>query len=164
MTGVAVHVLDNTAFGFPTGCFVCDPENGRGLHVAFVHDDEANKVSADFTLGVDYSGAPRFVHGGIVTTLMDEAMAWAAIAIAGRFAVARESHVRFRKPVKVGEPHQVEAEIVRQEGKDIEATAQVLDGRGKTCASSAGTFVILSERMARSAIGADIGDNADYLR
>ncbi len=85
---MAVRALDNTAFGFPAACFVCDPANPSGLRLSFVHDDEAHTVTSEFTLGPSYSGAPRFVHGGLVLTILDEAMAWAAISIAGRFAVS----------------------------------------------------------------------------
>jgi uncharacterized protein (TIGR00369 family) len=161
---VAVHALDNTSFGFPTGCFVCDPENPNGLRIGFFHDDEAGTVSADFTLDEDFSGAPRFVHGGVVLTLLDEAMAWATIAVARQFAVVKETRATFRRPVQVGQPHHVEAEITDQRGKDIEASARVLDAKGRRCAHATANFVVLSERMARAAIGADVGGNASYLR
>ena len=36
---MAVRALDNTAFGFPASCYVCDPDNPAGLHLSFVHDD-----------------------------------------------------------------------------------------------------------------------------
>lgn len=159
-----VHALDDLSFGFATGCFVCDPKNERGLRIPFFHDDEAHLVTADFTLDEDFSGAPRFVHGGLVLTLLDEAMAWATIAIAEQFAVVKESTTTFRRPVKVGEPHRVEAQITGQAGKDIDASARVLDAKGRRCAQANGRFVVLSERMARAAIGADLGANTRYLR
>jgi uncharacterized protein (TIGR00369 family) len=161
---VAVHALENTSFGFPAGCFVCDPENANGLRIRFFHDDEADSISAEFTLDEDFSGAPRFVHGGVVLTLLDEAMAWATIAIAKQFAVVKESHATFRRPVKVGEPHRVEAQVADQAGNDIATTATVVDGKGRRCAQATGKFVVLSERMARAAIGADLGANTRYLR
>ncbi|MDQ6797728.1 MAG: hypothetical protein M3011_06855, partial [Actinomycetota bacterium] len=108
---MAVRVLDNTAFGFPAACFVCDGNNADGLRLSFFHDDEADMVTSDFALGPAYSGAPRFVHGGLVLTILDEAMAWAAISIAGRFAVSRTSRASFRRPVMVNVAHRVEAVV-----------------------------------------------------
>ncbi|HUQ62450.1 MAG TPA: PaaI family thioesterase [Acidimicrobiales bacterium] len=161
---MAVHALDDMSFAFATGCFVCDPKNDKGLRIPFFHDDEAHLISADFTLDQAFSGAPRFVHGGLVVTLLDEAMAWATIAIAEQFAVAKETHATFRRPVQVGQPHRVEAEITDRAGKDIDASARLLDAKGRRCAFATGRFVVLSERMARAAIGADVGDHARYLR
>lgn len=161
---MAVHALDDINFGFATGCFVCDPKNDKGLQIPFFHDDEADLIWAEFTLDEHFSGAPRFVHGGLLVTLLDEAMAWATIAIAEQFAVAKETNATFRRPVQVGQPHRVEAQITARSGKDIEAGARVLDGKGRRCAHASGKFIVLSERMARAAIGADIGDNTRYLR
>lgn len=161
---MAVHALDNTSFGFPVGCFVCDLDNENGLRIQFVHDDEAGVVSADFVLDEHFSGAPQFVHGGVVFTLLDEAMAWATIAVAEKFAVLKETQVTYRRPVKVGESHRVEAQITDRAGNDIAVTAQVVDGKGRRCAQATATFVVLSERMARAAIGADLGANTRYLR
>ncbi len=161
---MSVHALDDLSFGFATGCFVCDLKNERGLRIPFFHDDEAHLVTGEFTLDQDFSGAPRFVHGGLVLTLLDEAMAWATIAIAEQFAVVKESSATFRRPVKVGQPHRVEAEITEQHGKDIGTHARVLDAKGRRCAQATAKFVVLSERMARAAIGADLGTNARYLR
>lgn len=161
---MALHALDDMSFSFATGCFVCDPKNGKGLRIPFFHDDEAHTVTAEFTLDEDFSGAPRFVHGGLVVTLLDEAMAWATIAIAEQFAVAKETHAAFRRPVQVGQPHRVEAEITAQAGKDIDASARVLDSKGRRCASATGRYVVLSARMARAAIGADPGAESRYLR
>lgn len=161
---MAVHALDDMTFGFATGCFVCDPNNDKGLQIPFFHDDEADLIRAEFTLDEHCSGAPRFVHGGLVVTLLDEAMAWATIAIAGQFAVAKETGVVFRRPVQVGQPHRVEAQITARAGKDIDASARVFDAKGRRCAHATGKFIVLSERMARAAIGADIGDSTRYLR
>jgi acyl-coenzyme A thioesterase PaaI-like protein len=161
---VAVHALDNTAFGFPAECFVCDRANPAGLRLSFFHDDEANRVTSEFTLGAGYSGAPRFVHGGLVLTVLDEAMAWAAIAIAGRFALVRTSKSSFRRPVSVEVPHRVEAVVEGFDAASVRARAHVLNPDGKRCAESSARLVVLSSDTARAAIGDDIGDNAHYLR
>jgi len=161
---MAVRALDNTAFGFPAACFVCDQANPRGLRLSFVHDDEAELVRCDFTLGTEYSGAPRFVHGGVVLAILDEAMAWAAIGVAGRFAVSRTSRAAFRRPVMVGAPHRVEGVVEEHDEVSVTARARVFNAEGKRCAEANARLVVLSEEAARNAIGADLGDNAGYLR
>jgi acyl-coenzyme A thioesterase PaaI-like protein len=161
---VALRPLENTAFGFPAECFVCDPANAAGLRLSFVHDDEADTVLSEFTLGPAYSGAPRFVHGGLVLAILDEAMAWAAIAVAGRFAVSRTSRASFRRPVMVDVAHRVEAVVEEHDEASVSTRAQVLNPDGKRCAEATARMVVLSEETARTAIGADVGDNGRYLR
>ena len=161
---MTLRTLRNTDFGFPAECFVCDPSNPAGLRLSFSHDDEAGTVVSEFTLGPTYSGAPRFVHGGLVLAILDEAMAWAAIAVAGRFAVSRTSRASFRRPVMVDVTHRVEAVVEGHDETSVAARARVLNPAGKRCAESSARLVTLSEETARVAIGADIGDNARYLR
>ncbi len=161
---MAVRALDNTAFGFPAACFVCDQANPNGLRLSFVHDDDGDVVRSQFTLGPAYSGAPRFVHGGLVLAILDEAMAWAAVSIAGRFAVSRTSRASFRRPVMVDAPHRVEAVVESHDDASVNARARVINGDGKRCAEASGRLVVLTEEVARTAIGAELGENAGYLR
>ena len=107
-------VRDPSAWGFPTNCYVCDPINEKGLGVPFKFDDDTGVVFAEFTLGPEYSGAPQYLHGGVVLAVLDEAMAWAAIAAGNRFAVVRETTTTFEHGVRVGAPHRVEAEVHTQ--------------------------------------------------
>jgi acyl-coenzyme A thioesterase PaaI-like protein len=161
---MAVRALENTAFGFPASCFVCDQANPYGLRLSFVHDDETDTVRSDFSLGSAYSGAPQYVHGGLVLAILDEAMAWAAIGIAGRFAVSRTSRASFRRPVMVDAPHRVEAVVEARDEALVTARARVFNGDGKRCAEASARLAVLSEEAARTAIGADVSDHLGYLR
>ena len=161
---MSLRALDSAAFGFPTSCFVCDPDNSRGLRLAFFHDEDAGLVTAEFTLGVEFSGAPQYVHGGVVLAVVDEAMAWAAIALAGQFAVVRETTTTFEHGVRLGEPHRVEARIESQTHRIVQTSARVFNAEAKRCARSKARLVFLTESGARSAIG-DVGDeDTRFLR
>jgi acyl-coenzyme A thioesterase PaaI-like protein len=161
---MAVKPLDNAAWGFDSNCFVCEPSNPAGLRIPFAHDEEAGAVVAGFTLGAQFSGAPRYVHGGVVLAVLDEAMAWAAIALAGRFAVVAETTTRFEHGVLVGEPHRVEARIGREGSRTLDARAEVYDAAGRRCARSSARLVVLTATTARSAIGDVAGDDTRFLR
>lgn len=159
-----VRTLDPGAYGFATRCFVCEPTNPRGLRIPYAYDDETQVVSAQLSLGPEYSGAPRYVHGGVVSAVLDEAMAWAAIASAGRFAVVREITTTFEHGVLVGEPHRVEARVDTAGTVRIEASARLFDAAGRRCARARARLIVLSEEAARSAIGAVEGDAVRFLR
>jgi acyl-coenzyme A thioesterase PaaI-like protein len=161
---VGLRALDSQSFGFSTDCFVCNPSNPQGLRIPFFLDEEAGRVTAEFTLGPGHSGAPRFVHGGLVLTVLDEAMAWAVVAIAERFGVVRTSSAGFRRPVHVDQRHRVEGMVEEQDERSISTYAQVLDPNGRRCAQAKAKFAILSEETARAAIGDDLAGNDRYLR
>jgi uncharacterized protein (TIGR00369 family) len=161
---VAVRALDPGQWGFPTRCFVCEAGNPKGLQVAYTYDDETDLVSADFTLGQEYSGAPQYVHGGVVLALLDEAMAWAAIASAGRFAVVRETSTTFEHGVRVGQPHRVVAQVETAGTIRMSASATVVDHQGRRCARARARLVVLSQEAAQAAIGTVEGEDARFLR
>jgi uncharacterized protein (TIGR00369 family) len=161
---MALQPLTNAGWGFETNCFVCEPSNPLGLRIAYFLDDEAHLVTAEFTLGVEHSGAPHYVHGGVLLAILDEAMAWAAIAIGQRFAVVQSTATTFDRPVRIDEPHHVEASIHERSDTAVTARATVRDAGGRRCARARARLIVLSEEAARSAIGAVEGDAVRFLR
>lgn len=163
---VARRRLDNAAWGFASSCFVCDQANARGLALPFWYDDETRRVTAELRLGEAYSGVPRYLHGGVVLAVLDEAMAWAAIAAAERFAVVARTATRFERPALVDHPYIVTAEVDSATTRLVEARAEVResDGRRRRCAEARARLVVMTEATAANAIG-EVGEEAArYLR
>lgn len=162
---MSLRRLDNRTWGFESRCFVCDSSNDAGLGLQFFADDEAGTVVADFTLDVRFSGTPRYVHGGITLAILDEAMAWAAIALAGRFAVTRTTAARFVRPVELDRPYRVQASVAGpNEDGSLPTAATVADRSGRVCVEAEAVFVPLSARRARSAIGEVTGPDGSFVR
>jgi acyl-coenzyme A thioesterase PaaI-like protein len=163
---VAVRRLDNGAWGFETNCFVCEPGNAHGLAIPFSYDDELRVVTAGFTLGPEFSGVPRYVHGGVVLAILDEAMAWAAIAAAERFAVVHQTATTFDRPVRVGRPYRVTASVQSVTDAAVTARAEVVEaaGEGRRCAEAHARLVVMTAARAASAIGEVDEEHARYLR
>ena len=130
------------------GCFGCSSENPRGL--ALVFRREGDSVEAETTLGETFAGYDGMVHGGIVTTLLDEAMGWAILELAGRFAVTRSLQVGFRRPAFVGKPLKVQAHLagVEEDGA-LRVEASVRDSRDRVMASATGIWVLVRESRVR---------------
>ncbi len=53
-------------------CFVCGRDNPHGLHLQFYEDRDGQRVQATFSIPDHYQGYPGVVHGGIVSTILDE--------------------------------------------------------------------------------------------
>jgi uncharacterized protein (TIGR00369 family) len=103
-------------------CFVCGEKNHYGLHLKFsIHE---GKVVSEFIPQKVHQGYKDIVHGGIISTIIDEAMVKAAI-MQGISAVTAEITVRFKKTLRVGEKVFIEATIINMNKKIIETSAQV---------------------------------------
>lgn len=162
MTLIRLH---NEDWGFDSNCFVCEPRNVGGLRIPFDHDTERGVVVATFTLDDTFSGAPTYVHGGVSLAVLDEAQAWATIAVGGRFAVTTETTTRFRRPVMVGRTYGVEARLTTQDDASLATAAEITDERGKVCAETTATFAVLGPAQAARATGVDPTTlDASYLR
>jgi len=161
---VAVRRLHNSDWGFDSNCFVCEPRNPTGLRIPFHHDDASGCVAAEFNLDDAFSGAPRFVHGGIILAILDEAMAWATIAVGGKFAVTKETTAAFDHPMYVGRSYRVEAFVDEATDAAMTTRAHVLDQKDRRCAEARATFVVLSAASARDAIGDLPAENDRLLR
>jgi uncharacterized protein (TIGR00369 family) len=159
-----MKMLDNAGWGFESNCFVCERANPQGLQIPFAHDDAGEMVVAEFNLGSAFSGAPTYVHGGVVSAVLDEAMAWAAIAVGGSFAVTSELSVRFERPVRVDRAHRVKARLLGKDDRVIQAEAHIVDERGRICAIATATLVPLGLAHAADAVGAEVtGDDAAFV-
>jgi uncharacterized protein (TIGR00369 family) len=159
-----LEALTNERWGFESNCFVCEPRNDAGLRIPFFHDQDSGTVTATFTLDDRFSGAPSYLHGGVLLAVLDEAMAWATIAVAHRWAVTGETTTRFEHPVRVGRTYTVTARItapVTDDASTLAATAEITDHKERRCAESSATFVVLGEAQAADAAGVDLGQIAD---
>jgi acyl-coenzyme A thioesterase PaaI-like protein len=120
-------------------CFGCGDENPIGLHLRFAPDGDG--VKASFIPGPEHQGFHDLVHGGIISSVLDEAMAW-AVAHAGVWAVTGEMRVRFRQPLKISDVTSVVARVSGIRGRLVTATAELrLDRDRSLVATASATFV-----------------------
>ena len=113
-------------------CFICGEKNPSGLHLTFSLQD--GKVQTEFIPQKIHQGYKDIIHGGLISTLLDEAMVKAAL-MNGMPAVTAEITVRFKNPLMVGERAIVEAVIERINKKIIETSAIVKKTDGTVIAS-----------------------------
>src|SRR5262245_26766233 len=81
-------------------CFVCGEANLEGFRLRFHYDPDTKSVSCKVRIPSKYQGATGYAHGGIIATLLDEAMA-KANGLAGIRAMTARLEVAYRKAVPV---------------------------------------------------------------
>lgn len=125
-------------------CFGCGPANPSGLKLEFFLAPDGAVVSSA-TISNLFEGPPNCLHGGIIATLLDEAMS-KVVRAKGFLAMTRHMEVDYRRPVPSGAPIRIEGRFVRSEGRKHWAEAKVLDAEGATLAQATALFIEIQPR------------------
>lgn len=127
-------------------CFGCGPANEKGLRIqSFDRDGE---YVAEWRAEPHHEAFPGVLNGGIIGSLLDCHMNWAAATHLMReqgletppCTVTAEYSVKLLRPTPTDGPIRLRASVV--ESKDDRAVVEgSLEAGGKTCATCRGTFV-----------------------
>jgi len=120
-------------------CFVCGASNPIGLKLQF-HYDPAGHAHSEVILSEHFEGYPKVIHGGIISTLLDEVMAKAVIN-SGKIAFTARLQVSFRRSVASESKLHLEGWITDTKSRTIKTAARIYDDSG-TFAEAEGTFVL----------------------
>jgi len=143
-------------------CFACGDRNPHGLHMRFEHDPDGPEgaVICRYEPREADQGFPGVLHGGVLSTLMDEAMAWAMWAKSRALGVTAKMETRYRQPVEAGAALTVHAVVTEERGRRIQVEAAIAAADGSVLVESSALFLRLppeEEARVASALGwADI--------
>jgi len=118
-------------------CFACGRRNPGGLQLRFEFD--GREAGAEITFGERFQGYRGVVHGGLVSTALDEAMV-TVLNRQGELALTAALSVRFLAPARVGEPLRVAATLVSRRGRLRRLEARLTRGDGTELARAEGTY------------------------
>jgi uncharacterized protein (TIGR00369 family) len=120
-------------------CFGCGPASTIGLHLEFLLAEDGAVVCLP-TIPERYEGPPGYLHGGIIATLLDEAMS-KTVRARGLKAVTGRMEIDYRRPVRSAAPIRMEGRLLRSEGRKHWTEARILDARGHVLAEAKGIFI-----------------------
>jgi uncharacterized protein (TIGR00369 family) len=120
-------------------CFGCGPANAGGLHLEFLVAEDGSVVCLP-TIPDSFEGPAGYLHGGIIATLLDEAMS-KSIRARGLTAMTRQMEINYLRPVHSEAPIRVEGRLVRSEGRKHWSEARIIDARGHALADAKGLFI-----------------------
>ena len=123
-------------------CFVCGKDNPDGMGLRFTYDEERDCFVCRFRLGKRYTGPPGHSHGGIIATILDEAMG-KVNKLRHVVAVTSEMTVNYLKPVPLKHPLRVESREVKVTGRKHINMAEILNEKGEVLARSQGLFIAI---------------------
>jgi acyl-coenzyme A thioesterase PaaI-like protein len=119
-------------------CFACGAANPHGLQLHFVPFEDG--VAAGWRPDSHFEGFPGIIHGGIVATVLDEAMS-KAVAAQGLSALTCDLSIRLRHSVRAGHLHHVRARVTHHHKRRIQTEAVLLDPLGREAARATAVFL-----------------------
>ncbi|UCD71062.1 MAG: PaaI family thioesterase [Syntrophobacterales bacterium] len=123
-------------------CFVCGKENRHGLRIQFFADHHL--VRGTFKALDFLCGYPRIVHGGIMASVADEVMWWAASWKNASPCVTVELNVKYLKPASTDQEYELTAQVVKQKKRIVEVEGEVRDKTGQVYAAAWGKYLLYS--------------------
>ena len=125
-------------------CFGCGPANPTGLQLEFLLAEDRATVCLT-RVPERFDGHPGYLHGGIIATLLDEAMS-KAVRARGFTAMTRHMEVDYLRPVPSGKPLRLEGRVTHNEGRKHWAEAKILNAEGTILAHGKGLFIEVRPR------------------
>lgn len=125
-----------------TNCWGCGVDNPIGLRLKFKRDGDI--ASAEFTPGEDHQGWPGYIHGGIISGLLDEAVAYPAY-YSGYYCVTAKMETRFKKSAAPGQRLLITARTTGVRDRTLEAEAEIKLDDGTLIAHAKATMFIMEK-------------------
>jgi len=117
------------------------------MHLTFAYDKKRKTFVCRFRLDDRYTGPPGHCHGGIIATILDEAMGKMnklrqVIALTSRITV------EYLRPVPLNKRLRVESREVSVRGRRHVNMGEILNQKGEVLARGQGLFISIdAERM-----------------
>ena len=129
-------------------CFGCGPANEIGLKMKFRGNDDL--VYSEVVISEQFIGWNGVVHGGILSTLCDEIMAWGAIFLTRRLILTKTMSVNYHRPVMAGDSLRVESDVEqRTSERECIMKGRIFNSKGELCVTSSGIFALFTSENLR---------------
>jgi uncharacterized protein (TIGR00369 family) len=123
-------------------CFGCGKDNPHSMDLKFTYHKKRGVVACRVKLASHFAGPPGFGHGGIIATMLDEAMA-KLNKVYGVTAVTGHLAVDYLRPVPLGQPLHMEARERRVSGRRRFREGEIVNRRGEVLARGTGVFITI---------------------
>lgn len=127
-------------------CFACGTENPIGLKMTFYR--LGDQICSDLVLGERFVGWENMAHGGVVSAVLDEVMAWTILYYKRAFCVTRQITVRYLKPLPVETPVTARARLLDTPRRfACQLESEIVDAEGTVLARAEADFALLREKQ-----------------
>ncbi len=131
-----------------TNCFGCGVKNNHGLHQDFPFDEKTGEVKFSFRAEEFMEGAPGYVHGGIIASILDEAQGVLCFHI-GHAVMTDQLNMKYHFATSLNEEIQIRCWLTAVRKRRLYTKATIHNKDGKLLVSSRAVWYVLPERFMR---------------
>ena len=129
-------------------CFGCSPGNESGLHMAFY--EEGEEIVSEWQPKPHFQGYGNVLHGGIISTLMDEIASWYVFTKLKTAGVTYKLEVRYRSPVYTDKGTiTLRASLNGTQKRLADIDVKLFDHDGQLCSEGIIGYFIFPEKWAK---------------
>lgn len=129
-------------------CFGCSPDNPIGLHLEFFEDGD--DVVSSWRPENNYQGWIDTMHGGILSTLIDEVCGWVVTRKLQTSGYTVQLSVKFRKAIPTTEPMlTIRAKVMKQVRNLAYIQAEIINSKGEVCNEGEVIYYLMSPDKAK---------------
>ena len=132
--------------GLATHCFGCGPDNPEGLLLKFTINPEALTATAAVNLTRRHEGPPGYIHGGLIATLLDEAMSKLNRPL-DVVAMTRTMQIDYLRPSPLNQPLTLVGRHDHREGRKLYHRAELTNAEGTILAQATGLFIVIDPKL-----------------
>ncbi len=125
----------------------------------FTLDEESRQAICHFKLSRKYTGPPGHSHGGIIATILDEAMG-KVNKFRNVLALTSSMEIKYLRPVPLGQALTVTAQEQSVDGRRHINMAEISNAKGEVLARSTGTFIAIDPEKMFARHGVSVRVNA----
>ena len=125
-------------------CFACGLKNPFGLKMEFYWEGE--DYLCRFTPRKEHQGYDEIMHGGLVSTLLDEVMG-RSLYIQKIEAVTARLEVRYRQPTPIGQELVIRGQMIEKRGKIWRLAANITLQDGTVTAEANATMMVRNREV-----------------
>lgn len=140
-------------------CFGCSPNNPIGLHLNFY--EEGDQVVADWQPTINYQGFVNILHGGIMSTLIDEIASWVIFVKIKTGGFTSNMSLRYKHHVRTdeGQVH-LTAKIANTRRNLIDVEVKLFDCHETLCVEGLVTYFTYSREKSQELLA--FPENDDF--
>ncbi len=129
-------------------CFACGTNNPYGLHMKFYFDG-CRYITSSLKLGEKFKGWDQLIHGGIISTILDELMAWTVICVTKNIMLTKSITTNYHNKVITNAEIQAFAWIEEIKSKEVILKSELYDDKNILCAQATGVYAMFSIKLAK---------------
>lgn len=139
-------------------CFVCGLDNPVGLQLK-IYQSAPGVIETTYTAPEHFQGYPGVLHGGIITSILDEIAGRAHMGDPSqpRFMFTGSIEVKFRKNTPIGKPLKIIGKAGKSKGKKAQAWAGIYDEGGTLLAEATTLLFEVPKEMLENSVLEELG-------